>query len=68
MKPFTENLDRVIWELWEVGIAPKDIHTRLNLSSLYVVYNSLHRERRRRGIPLKKAIGRPKNKKKDKKG
>jgi hypothetical protein len=64
MRPATIKNDLKVWKLWKYGIIPKLIRESLNMTSVYAVYQSLYRERRRRGIPVFSGRGRPvKNKK-----
>jgi hypothetical protein len=54
MKPATKKMDARIWKLWKDGEAPKDIKAKLELSSTWVVYHALKRERKRQKISAPK--------------
>ena len=45
-RPSTQRQDKRIIKLWEEGMEPKHIWPRLNLSSIYVVYEAIRRHRR----------------------
>jgi hypothetical protein len=73
VKPATTRSDRLIWGLWKRGIVPKDIldlaqrgELAITVQSVCSVYNALHRERRRRGVPKHPRWGRASKKRRKK--
>lgn len=57
-RPATIKQDDRIISLYASGISPKNIVIKLNLSSIYVVYEAIRRERRKidraTGLPITK--------------
>lgn len=57
----TRKRDAAIWKLVKSkGLLPKEAAASLEIPDVRQVWNALHRERRRRGVPLRRGIGRPK--------
>ncbi len=45
-RPATQRQDKRIIRIWLEGVQPKHIVARLNLSSIFVVYEAIRRHRR----------------------